>query len=281
MEFLKKHYEKIAVAVVSLMMIATALILAGQLGLKDTELPDINKIPPGLEAKPLNTNDLMQIASLLKGPPAWRTNDENRPFVPDKWVWDGSNIFPQGEIPTTTTIGPTTDPADELEWWVAYRAFPMKFMAVVSDGVFQINIANGGSKFVKVNDVIRQTIFGVAETFTVLRYEVRKVKQFDASLGHEREVDLSTLTLLRKSADITKEVMLVIGKTISESDPVARCISRVANEMKDNLKKGSKFTYKGKEYGVVSLDTLLPQVVFKDIQAQRDYKKRPRVVQHF
>ena len=56
MEFLKKHYEKIAVAIVSLMMIATAVILAGNLGIQNSEIPNVDKIPKGGEATPLNTN---------------------------------------------------------------------------------------------------------------------------------------------------------------------------------------------------------------------------------
>ncbi len=277
MEFLKKHYEKIAVAVVSLMMIATAVTLAGWLGLGNSELPDINKnIAP---ATPVDTNELMQIATLLKSPPAWRTNDGPRPFIPDMWVWDGKEIFPPGEAHVDVHVA--GDPANELEWWAASRTFPMRFMAVVSEGVFQINIANGGSRFVKQGDVIKQTIFGVAETFTVLRYESKKVKQFIPSLGLEREVDLSVLTLLRKSADITKQVLLVIGKTISESEPVARCVSSVTGQQFDNLKPKSKFTYKGKEYEVVSLDTYRSQMIFKDIQSQKEYKKYLKVVPRF
>ena len=277
MEFLKKHYEKIAVAVVSLMMIVTALTLAGRLGLGNSELPDITKNPS--PATPLDTNELMQVATLLKSPPAWRTNDGPRPFIPDVWMWDGKELFPW--IEGSHDVIPPGDPANDLDWWLANRTFPMKFMGVVSEGVFQINIANGGSRFVKQGDVIRQMVFGVAETFTVLRYQSQKVKKFDPSLGQEREMDLSVLTLLRKSANITKQVPLSIGKTISESEPVARCVSNETREMRDNLRKGSKFTYKGKEYEVVSLDTIPPQVVFKDIQTQKEYKKYPRVVQRF
>ncbi len=280
MEFLKKHYEKIAVAIVSLMMIATAVILAGNLGIQNSEIPNVDKIPKGGEATPLNTNELLQITALLRNPPAWQTNDGQRPFIPDIWEWNGKDIY----RPSTYVLiedKRVIDPADELAWTIAQRTFPMKFMAVVSEGVFQINIANGGSKFVKVGDAFKQIIFGAEETFTVLRYNAQKIKQFDRKLGQEREVDVSTLTLQRKSAEITKEIPLVVGKTVSESEPVGRCASSVTGQTFDNLKVGSKVVYKGKQYEVLSLDTYRYQVIFKDVQSKKTYTKPANVVARF
>ena len=64
MEFLKKHYEKIALAVVSLVMIGTALTLLNKLGFAGLEHPRIDRA----DAKPLGTNDLAQIEMVLKEP---------------------------------------------------------------------------------------------------------------------------------------------------------------------------------------------------------------------
>ncbi len=319
MEFLKKHYEKIAVAIVSLMMIATAVILGSRLSFAGSVHPEVDRakakplgtnelaqirvvlqpdVPLGtndlvwisalldnphvdkdVSAHQLDTNEMMQIATLLKNPPAWQTNDGQRPFIPEEWVWNGKEIF----RPAPEQTGPIipNDPADELAWLIAQRKFPMRFMAVASEGVFQINIAGGNSRFVKVGDVFKQIIFGTEETFTVLRFESKTVKQFDRSLGQEREVDISVLTLQRKSVDVIKQIPLMVGKTISESEPVGRCVSRVTNQMFDNLKPGSKIAYKDKQYEVVSLDTGRALVIFKDIQTKQTYTREARVVLRF
>lgn len=282
MEFLKKHYEKIALAIVSLLLMATALTLVSKLGFDGAELPDIEKnLSP---AKPLDTNELMQISTLLKNPPAWRTNDSSRPFIPEAWDWDGQNLFPRGEKPREVVV--TGDPADELDWWVASRAFPVKFMAVTSgsgaSAVFQINIAGTGSKFVKIGDPpIRQSIYGTMEEFSVLRYEEKKPEWFNPKIGAKQVVDVSELLLQRKSAGVVKDILLVVGKQATESDPVARSQSSTTNEWSGDLKKGSKFAYKGKTYELVRLDINLPQLIFKDVQTQKEYRKRFRVVQKF
>ncbi len=75
--------------------------------------------------------------------------------------------------------------------------------------------------------------------------------------------------------------MLIVEKQTLESEPVARYQSRVSGEQSGELKQGSKFNYKGKAYGLVRLDTNPPLLVFKDIQSQKEYRKRPRVVQRF
>jgi len=282
MEFLKKHYEKIALAIVSLLLMATALTLVNKLGFDGSELPDIEKnLSP---AKPLDTNELMQISTLLKNPPAWRTNDGPRPFIPEAWNWDGKDLFPLDEPPKQPTD--IRDPADELDWWVASRAFPVKFMAVTSgagaSAVFQINIAGTGSKFVKIGDApVKQPIYGVVEEFSVLRYEEKKVEWFNPRIGAKQVSDISELVLQRKSAGIVKEILLVVGKQATESDPVARYQSSATGEWSGDLKKGSKFAYKGKTYELVRLDINLPQLIFKDVQTQKEYRKRFRVVQKF
>lgn len=282
MEFLKKHYEKIALAIVSLMMIATALTLVGRLGFDGSKPPaiDINISP----AKPLDTNELMQIATLLKNPPSWRTNDGPRPFIPEPWNWNGKELFPATEPPPTPVVA--GDPADELQWWMASRTFPMKFMSVASEvgtnKVFAINPGAGGTRFVKIGDPpIRQLIYGTMEEFTVLRYEEKKVEWFNPAIGAKTVTDVSVLTLQRKSAGVTKEIPLVVGKQVLESEPVARYQSSATGEWSGDLKKGSKFSYKGKTYELVRLDINPPQLIFKDVQIQKEYRRRPRVVQRF
>ncbi|OHE80937.1 MAG: hypothetical protein A2107_14860 [Verrucomicrobia bacterium GWF2_62_7] len=281
MEFLKKHYEKIALAVVSLMMIATALTLVNRLGFDGSEPPDITTNRSA--ATPLDTNELMQVATLLKNPPSWRTNDGPRPFIPEPWNWNGKELFPATEPPPTPVVA--GDPADELQWWMASRTFPMKFMSVVSgvgtNKVFQIN-PGMGTRFVKIGDPpIRQSIYGTMEEFTVLRYEEKKVEWFNPAIGAKTVTDVSVLTLQRKSAGVTKEIPLVIGKQVLESEPVARYHSSTTGEWSGDLKKGSKFNYKGKTYELVRLDINPPQLIFKDVQTQKEYRRRPRVVQRF
>lgn len=282
MEFLKKHYEKIALAIVSLVMIVTAFTLVGRMGGEEKKLPAIDKnIAP---AKPLDTNELMQISALLKNPPAWGTNDGPRPFIPDIWVWNGKEVFRPTKEPIRDI--PTGDPADELEWWAASRTFPVKFMSVAStvgtNKVFAINLPGAGTKFVKIGDPpIKQLIYGTMEEFVVLRYEEKKVEWFNPKVGAKQVTDVSELTLQRKSAGTVKEILLVVGKEVLESEPVARYRSNATGEQSIELKRGSKFDYKGNKYELLRLDTSQPILIFKDVKTQKEYRKRPQVVSRF
>lgn len=282
MEFLKKHYEKIALAIVSLMMIATVFTLADRMGGEESRLPAIDKnISP---AKSLDTNELQQVSVLMKNPPTWGTNDGPRPFIPDIWVWNGKEVFqPTEERPTEVVKG---DPADELEWWAASRAFPVKFMSVVTtvgtNKVFAINLPGAGTRFVKIGDPpIRQVIYGTMEEFVVLRYEEKKVEWFNPKVGAKQVRDVSELVLQRKSAGAVKEILLIIGREVLESEPVARYRSNATGEQSPELKRGSKFDYKGNKYEILRLDTSLPILIFKDVKTQKEYKKRPQVVPKF
>lgn len=296
MEFLKKNYEKIALAVVSLMMIATAVILLGRLGFPRSEREFLvewfqedraAKLMSGtniLLAASLDTNELTQVAGVLKTPPAWRTNDGPRPFIPNVWLWNGQDLIPPGVTPVTTNV--VTDPADDLNWWVASRTFPMKFMSVASEvgtnKVFAINLPGAGTRFVKIGDPsIKQSIYGTVEEFIVLRYEEKKVKKFNPAVGGETVTDMSVLTLQRKSGTVVKEIPLVVGKQVLESEPVARYLSAVTGEQSADLKQGAKFNYKGKAYELLRIDTNPPLVIFKDVQTQKEYRKSPRVVSKF
>ncbi|MBI5685120.1 MAG: hypothetical protein HZC54_08555 [Verrucomicrobia bacterium] len=280
---MKKHYEKIALAIVSMMMIATAVILVDRLGLEETPARRIDTNIAA--ATPLDTNELLQVATLLKNPLAWRTNDGPRPFIPDVWKWNGTDFYRAGDEPTTKT-NVVTDPAEDLNWWVASRTFPVKFMSVASEvgtnKVFAINLPGAGTRFVKIGDPpIRQPIYGIMEEFIVLRYDEKKVKWFNPAIGGETVSDVSVLTLQRRSAGVVKEIPLVVGKQVLESEPVARYQSSVTGEQSGELKQGSKFNYKGRAYELVRLDSNLPLLIFKDIQTQKEYKRRPRVVQKF
>jgi hypothetical protein len=253
-----------------------------RLGLEEESLRPIDKNLAA--AAPLDTNELLQISALLKTPPAWRTNDGPRPFIPEVWKWNGKELFLAGEEPKEVVV--VGDPADELDWMMALRTFPMKFMSVASEvgtnKVFAINLPGAGTRFVKIGDPpIKQPIYGTIEEFVVLRYQEKKMKWFNPKIGSEQVSDVSELTLQRKSGSTVKEVLLPVGKQVLESEPVARYQSRTTGEQSGELKIRSKFNYKGKAYELVRLDTNPPQLIFKDVQTQKEYRRRPRVVQSF
>ena len=273
MEFLKKHYEKIALAMVSVLLIVTALTLMGTFEPKGDGGPMDDRRNVSA-AKPLDTDELKAIAQLLKDPPPW-TGTGRPPFASEVWNWDGTKLVRAGE-----ETGPVEgNPLDDLDWTVSYRTFPMIFMAVSEVGtnkIFQINIANAGTRFVKLRDVFKQAIYGGWEQFQVLGYEEKKSeKRKNPKTGGWETVNLSVLTLQRKSGSATKNIPLTMGQTQFEREPVGHYYSTITGESSGELKRGSVFPYKSKQYEL--LDISPQQVVIKQPDS-KIYRKPPRRV---
>jgi len=271
MEFLKKHYEKIVLALLSVLLIGTALMLMGAFEPKGDGGParDDRNISP---AKPLDTNELKAVAGLLKEPPPW-TGTNERPFAIEVWEWNGLEIHKAGK-----RVAIITNVIEELDWTVTLRTFPMIFKSVASrvadKDIFQINIGTGSSRFVKLGDSFPQRIYGVDEQFTVLSYQEKKIKQKNPRTGGDVEVDVSVLTLQRKSGSAVKNVLLPVGQRVDEREPVATYYSTVTGERSvGELKRGSRLTYKSEQFEI--LDITEREVLIKALKDGRIERRRP------
>ncbi|MCX7826784.1 MAG: hypothetical protein N2689_14685 [Verrucomicrobiae bacterium] len=277
MEFLKKHYEKIMLALVSVLLMGTALMLMGTFEPKGDGGParDDTNIS---RAQPLDTNELKAIAALLKEPPPWAGTNE-KPFSIEMWEWDGLDLHKAGK-----RMAVITNVIEELDWTVTLRTFPMIFKSLASrvgtNDIFQINIGLGGAgtRFVKIGDSFLQPIYGVNEQFTVRGYEEKKVKQKNPRTGGEETVDVSVLTLERRSGSEVKNIPLTVGRTQYEREPVATYYSTMTGERSPpgDLKRGSRFAYKGEQFEI--LDITEREVLIKALKDGRIERRRPSKV---
>jgi hypothetical protein len=277
MDFLKKHYEKVTLALVSLLLIATAVVLMGKLAIGGSEGPgdDAKNRAP---AKPVDVEALAKVEAMLQKPQQW-TGKGPGPFIPGKWKYDPKNLelSPADE---KTVIGDPKifDPLAELDWYVRFKTFPMEFKSIVSgtgsNATFQINIADDrSSRFAKVGSTWRQAISGYWEFFKVAKVEQKQVERLNPATKHIEKVDLSVLTLLRRG---TIEIPLTLGQRRFESDPVARYESRATNARSPEMIKGVVFEYKGKKFKLLDITTR--RLLIEDTQSGAVREIRPRGV---
>ena len=255
MDFLKKHYEKVTLALVSLLLIGTAVILMGKLALSGVEDPgDDNKnYSP---AKPADTNELARVAAMLQQPQQWGGKGP-APFIPGRWKYD-PRTGDMTEVGKDVVIVTKTNVLFELDFYVRFKTFPMEFKGIATgegtNATYQINIADDrSSRFVKIGSAWRQVIGGYWETFGVIKFEQKKVERFNPSTKHKENVDLSILTLRRRAG---VEIPLEMGKRRLESDPVTTYIaSRGTGERSGEMLKGTVFQYKGKKFKLLDITT--------------------------
>ncbi|MBI5394004.1 MAG: hypothetical protein HZA91_01770 [Verrucomicrobia bacterium] len=273
MDFLKKHYEKVILAVVSVLLIATAVILMGQLAIGPGGGPgddDINRAA----APPVDADKLVQVSAMLQQPQQW-TGKGPAPFIPGQWKYD----------PRTRELSPAEekievikkeDPLSELDWYVRFKTFPMEFKSVVSgegtNATFQINIADDrSSRFVRIGSAWRQVISGYWEIFRVTKVEQKQVERLNPATRHIEKVDVSILTLLRRG---TTEIPLILGQRRFESDPVARYESRATGERSVEMVKGVVFQYKGKRFKLLDITTRRLLIEVSESGAVREISPR-------
>ncbi len=274
MDFLKRHYEKVALAIVSLLLIASALTLMGRLALGGSEDRDTDKNNRA-PASPLDTNELAQVAAQLTTPAHWAGQGPS-PFIPEQWKY----LPDKGELVKADIQGPVKvmPVLDELDWHIRFKTFPMEFKGIAfgegANATFQINIANAGTRFVKIGQVFKQLIGSTVEEFKVLKLEAKKTQAFNRSTGRMQSVDVSLLTLLRRG---TIEIPLTMGQKRLESDPAASYESRVTGERSIEVGKNAIFQYKGKRFKL--LDITIRRLVIQDLESGSVHEKTPKSIQ--
>ncbi len=276
MDFLKKHYEKVTLALVSLLLIGTAVILMGKLVLSGVEAPgdDKENYSP---AKPVDTNELARVASLLQQPQRWDGKGP-APFIPGRWKFDPCTGG-MTEVGKDVVVVTKTNVLFELDFHVRFKTFPMEFKGIVTgegtNATFQINIADDrSSRFVKVGMAWRQVISGYWETFGAIKFEQKKVERLNPSTRHRETVDLSILTLRRRGG---VEIPLEMGKRRLESDPVASYVAtRGTGERSGEMVKGSVFRYKGKKFKL--LDITIRLLLVEESESGAVHEISPRGV---
>lgn len=150
------------------------------------------------------------------------------------------------------------------------QEFKLRFYgySVSPDGVinFQINVRDfDKTYFVRLGERVGN------ENFKVTNFEKKTEKVFDKSVGAEREVEKSELTLTR--LDDGQEKVLVYKEIATETTLRAILYNKLENRLIQNLSRNDTFQIRGKEYKVVDIKS--DEVLVSD-SLNQEYTIRPQ-----
>jgi hypothetical protein len=245
----KKHAEKIVLAVALLALISTGGYFALNVGklretIRDATLPGKSK---GATVKPLDFAPYTNALAELTQPSGW-TNMPANPFL----GWP-TNVIIQISLTNTPTtpVRPTEPQFSFVD--LKYRAFKLLFRAYSWNADekraynFQINFIDQAlTLFVpdiggKIADRYRDTGYRIANFERILTNITDSVGQ--------REIDVSRLTIQRSQEE---PIVLTLNKVTIQSDPVAT-LRILGNLTPKNLRRGDSFEADGKKYNVVDI----------------------------
>ncbi len=247
MDFIKKHYEKIALAAALVALIASATFLAIKVSALSEQVDEaIRRKPRGKTVEP--------------GDIGLYTNAIARILVPPLWADNNPDMFRTGETVRETggegPKPPTPDPYRVIE--VSRRPFKLIFKSYTGDGHnFQINFLTRARTF-----FIPEVGMEIADKFGTTGYAIKKferkfVTRQVPGVGPQ-DVDVSELTIQHEGDE---PIVLPLNKVVEEKEPfVTIQCSDGGPEL--YLSRQQEFTCGGKTYIVVDMNPT--QVIIMD-----------------
>jgi hypothetical protein len=260
MDFLKKHYEKIVLAVALVALIVSAIFLALNVSALSSQIEEApNPIPKVASAPHVPLDTYTNAIQSLAMPPLW-TNVTRELFDP----------IPIGPVYQTNPTNPTPEFAVSL-LSVVRKPFKLLFKiysydANTKEGYnFQINFQFRARTFFTphVGDPIKDRYEDTG--YRITKFEKKSTLVPDASLGINREKDVSELTVQHEGG---KPVVLVLGQESEDEEPVAQVRCGAAGAIHE-YRRGQSFECERKTYKVVDID--LKQMVIVDQQTQEQH----------
>jgi hypothetical protein len=260
MDFLKKHYEKIVLAVALVALIASAIFLALSVSALSSQIEEApNPIPKVASAPHIPLEIYTNAIQSLAQPPLW-TNVTRELLEP---------------IPLGPVYVPSTNPV--------VAEFPVVLMSVVrkpfkllfkiysydadaKEGYnFQINFQFRARTFFTshVNDPIKDRYEDTG--YRIIKFEKKSTQVPDPSLGINRDKDVSELTVQHEGG---KPVVLVLGLESEDEEPVAQARCGAGGAIRE-YRRGQLFECERKTYKVVDID--LKQMIIVDQQSQEQH----------
>jgi hypothetical protein len=264
MDFLKKHYEKIVLAVTLVALIVSAVLLAMNVGTLSSQLAEEPNYVPAVAPAPHAVLETYSNAVQLLSKPSLWTNEIN-PFV-------NTTIPP---TPTNTVVVPTND-FQVVLMNVVRKPFKLLFMTYSYDANagtgynFQINFQFRSRTFFtrSIGDPIRDRYEDTG--YLITKFEKKSKIVDDPLLGSKREKDLSELTVQHEGGN---PVVLVLGLESEDQEPVAEVRCHADGAIKE-YRRGQSIECDRKTYKVV--DITLQQMVIVDAQTQEQHIIKPQ-----
>jgi hypothetical protein len=258
MDFLKKHYEKIVLAVALLALIVSAILLALKISNLSADLGATPSAVAKVTAAPRAavtpySNAIQQLAQ----PPLW-TNVPVKPFDPISLV------------PVTAAGSSNEFPVILMK--VTRLPFKLLFMTYSYDAStttgynFQINF-----QFRKRTFFTRTVGDGIKDHYEdtgykIIKFEKKSTTVNDPSLNRTREKDVSELTVQHAG---NNPVLLVLGQEAEEHEPVAQVRCTATGPTQD-YRRGQLIECQRKMYRIIDIvvDSDPKRMVIVDTQTQ-------------
>jgi hypothetical protein len=261
MDFLKRQYEKILLAVALVALIVSAIYLAMRVSELSNEGPTTRT---AIHPAPTPHGDLTTYSNAITSlaePPLWTNGN---PFA----------AIPLGPV-TPILTGPTNNPAPELPVTllsVVRKPFKLLFMAYSYDATtggynFQINFQFRSRTFFipTVGDIIKDHYEDTG--YRIAKFERKSIVVDDPTFRTKRDKDISELTVQH---DEGNPVVVVLGKEGVDQEPVAQ-VRCSADGHTSEYRRGQLLTCKGVTYKVIDIDINLKQMVIVDTQTQEQH----------
>jgi hypothetical protein len=256
MDFLKKHYEKIVLAITLVALIVSAVLLAMNVGTLSSQLAEEPNYVPTLAPAPHAVLGPYSNAVLSLAEPASWTNGD--PFKNPTVIL----------APTNTPVVPTND-FQVVLMNVVRKPFKLLFMTYSYDANadtgynFQINFQFRSRTFFvrSVGDPIRDRYEDTG--YRITKFEKKSTTVDDPLLGSKREKDLSELTVQHEGGN-----PVVLGLESEDQEPVAEVRCHADGAVKE-YRRGQTIECDRKTYKVV--DITLQQMVIVDAQTQEQH----------
>jgi hypothetical protein len=253
MDFIKKHYEKIALALALLILIGSALFLYFKVSSLTEEVQGApyQPKPKGGDAQPTDLSQYTNAMASLQQPAQW-SEHEIDPFR--------RLGGPGGTTESTNPVVPQTEPVVLLD--VHRELFKLKFVSYSGAGEnFQLNFSTRARTFFVPK--VGLPVEGMNEQtgYVITKFEPKTCTNNVPGIG-AREVDCSELTLQHERED---PIVLVLDKVAEEREPVATLQCTAAGGTLP-VRRQQTFDCGGQTYNVV--DILPKQVIIADIKSK-------------
>lgn len=252
MEFLKKHYEKVALAVILLVLMITGVVLAIKVGRLNAALDADANRPPGRgnQVEPLSLGAYANALQSLQSPPQWTTNT----------LFKGAD-----SIVHTNTAKTSPDLLFMMLGPPRPEPFKLLFKTCSYDASkgegynFQVNFLSRSQTFfiTHVGDPVKDQYEDTG--YKVTGYTRKTRAEYNATTGSTNVVDQSELTVQHAGEG---PILMTLGQVTLGKEPVAtiRCDEALRPQA---VRRGQTFACKNVSYNVV--DMSLTQMIVVEV----------------
>ena len=250
MEFLKKHYDKVLLAVALVLVIVFGFILILKVSNLSRRLnqPDAISVPPHKAPyEPLDMRKYAEALNAIQHPSVWTPSP-----VELFYSHMGSSVAAISNKPIAYLR------FEQLPFDLLFKAYSWDTAKKAAFN-FQISLRDLTRTYfvVAVGDLVKDK-FGDTG-YSIVKFEQKAESVYNPSLGHNMEADRSEITLERSGED---PIVLELGKVHLRTEPVATIVCREDPQKEIQTRLNQSITCPSNTYIVVDINE--KQMVIRD-----------------